>query len=211
MRTTRVSTLLFLFFFAAAGTLLAGTLEGTVFDPAGQVVPGARVSLKRWLVAIEERQADAHGIYRFEGLQDGSYQITATAPGLAGSSVTVEFHGTEGKKQDLHLELSAIAVQVVVSASLGGALAPARDRLGKFFRAPVSLSLLPGRLHAAEPGLDQFLLCGGGHGRVGSRNHVADTTMAGLVSGGSGVDWPGPVAGRCLPGLCLVVASRQRH
>ena len=102
----------------------AATLEGTIFDPSGQVVPGAKVSLIRSLVAIEERQTDARGLYRFEGLQDGAYQLAANVQGFSSPSVNVEVRGAEGAKQDIHLELSALSLQVVVSAALGGALVP---------------------------------------------------------------------------------------
>ncbi len=125
MRIGKTAILFFLCLSAAAFNLLqAGTLEGTVSDPGGQVVPGARVSLKRSLVAIDERQADSRGVYRFEGLQEGKYQISANAPGLASASVDVEFRKDEVVKKDIRLQLSALVSQVVVSAALGGALVP---------------------------------------------------------------------------------------
>jgi outer membrane cobalamin receptor len=125
MKIRRNSIFLFLFsFMGAFNALSAATLEGTVFDPSGQAVPGARVSLKRSLVAIEERQTDARGVYRFEGLQDGNYQLSANARGLISSPVDVEFRSSAGIRQDIHLQLSALVSQIVVSASLGGALVP---------------------------------------------------------------------------------------
>jgi len=102
----------------------AATLEGTVFDPSGRTVPGARVSLLRSLVALEERQTDARGAYKFEGLRGGTYRLVANAPGFSSSAADVEVRDAETKTLDLHLELSAVAQQVVVSASLGGALVP---------------------------------------------------------------------------------------
>ncbi len=127
MRSDRfcIILLLTLCLFAAAGNVgWAATLEGTVYDPSGQVVPGAKVSLIRSLIAVEERQTDARGFYRFERLQDGTYQLTANAQGLSCPSVKVEVRGAESAKQDIHLDLSALSLQVVVSAALGGALTP---------------------------------------------------------------------------------------
>ena len=109
---------------AAFHALSAATLEGTVFDPSGQAVPGARVSLKRSLVAIEERQTDARGVYRFEGLQNGNYQLAANAQGLTSDAIDVLYRDSEVTRQDIHLKLSALVAHVVVSASLGGALLP---------------------------------------------------------------------------------------
>ncbi len=126
MRSNRFCIILFLTFcLSAAGHVVwAATLEGTVFDPSGHVVSGAHVSLIRSLVAIEERQTDAKGNYRFEDLQDGSYQLAVNAHGLSSPSINVELRNPEGTKQDIHLGLSAISSQVVVSAALGGALVP---------------------------------------------------------------------------------------
>ena len=125
MRISRTAALFFLFSCAAGiNALRAGTLEGTVTDPSGQVVPGVRVSLRRSLAAIDERQTDSRGVYRFEGLPEGKYQISANAPGLASSSVDVECRTSEVAKKDIRLQISALVSQVVVSASLGGTLVP---------------------------------------------------------------------------------------
>ena len=116
--------LLLLLFASTTCAAWASTLEGTVLDPSGQPVPGARVSLLRSLVAIDERQADSGGVYKFEGLQEGIYQLAASARSLSCPSVEVAVLKDENKRQDMHLALSALASQVIVSASLGGALAP---------------------------------------------------------------------------------------
>jgi outer membrane cobalamin receptor len=102
----------------------AATLWGTVFDPSGQLVPGAHVSLLTRLVVLEERQTDARGQYRFEGLRGGAFKLVANQPGFSASPSEVELAEHETRRVDLHLELSALQQQVVVSASLGGALAP---------------------------------------------------------------------------------------
>jgi outer membrane cobalamin receptor len=117
-------TILLLVSACAAHAAWASTLEGTVLDPSGKAVPAARVSLLRSLVAIAERQSDAEGAYKFEGLQDGTYQLAASARGLSGPTVSVEVRKDQDQRQDIRLALSALESQVVISASLGGALAP---------------------------------------------------------------------------------------
>jgi outer membrane receptor protein involved in Fe transport len=109
---------------AAVPAMWASPLEGTVFDPGGRVVPSAKVSLTRSLVAIEVCQTDSRGIYKFENLPDGTYQLTANAPGLSAPPIDVVLRSTDGTMQDIHLELSAVSSQVVISASLGAALVP---------------------------------------------------------------------------------------
>ena len=103
---------------------LATTLEGTVLDPSGKPVPGARISLLRSLTVLEERQADARGVYKFEGIQEGPYQLAASARGLNCPAMDIEVGKTGDQRQNLTLALSALESRVVVSASLGGTLAP---------------------------------------------------------------------------------------
>jgi outer membrane cobalamin receptor len=125
IKASLIRALLFSVTVISLGSLTrAATIEGTVFDPSGQAVPGARVSLTRSLVVIGERETDSRGAYKFEGLQEGIYQVAASSRGLAGPLIDVDLHEAPGKRQDIHLEISAIESQVVVSASLGGALAP---------------------------------------------------------------------------------------
>jgi outer membrane receptor protein involved in Fe transport len=111
----------FLLFSATAAQ--AGTLVGTVLDPSGRPVPQAHVTLLRSLVVLDQKQADSQGTFRFEGLADGKYQLDASAPGLASPQGEVEIREAAVQTLDLHLQLSALQQQVVVSASLGDALA----------------------------------------------------------------------------------------
>jgi outer membrane cobalamin receptor len=113
-----------LMFCLCVGAARAGTLEGTVLDPSGRAVPGARVSLLRSLVALEERQTDARGAYSFAGLRSGTYRLVANASGFSSASTAVEVRDAGTQTVDLQLELSAVEQQVVVSASLAGVLAP---------------------------------------------------------------------------------------
>ncbi len=71
---------------------------------------------------MDERQTDSHGAFEFANLADGKYELEANAPGLASPASEVEVLGPEVRTLDLHLHLSAVQQQVVVSASLGGSL-----------------------------------------------------------------------------------------
>ncbi|MCX5803308.1 MAG: carboxypeptidase regulatory-like domain-containing protein, partial [Proteobacteria bacterium] len=102
----------------------AATLEGTVLDPSGRAVPGARVSLLHQLTPLEERQTDARGRFEFDGLRRGAYRLVASVPGFTASSVQVEVGEGDTRTVDLRLALSAVQEHVVVSATLGGALSP---------------------------------------------------------------------------------------
>src|SRR4029077_6544892 len=60
-----------------------GGLQGTVKDPTGAVVPGAKVVVTgAALVGSKELSTDASGYYRFANLPPGAYTITVTAKGF---------------------------------------------------------------------------------------------------------------------------------
>ena len=112
------------FVLLAALSAKAATLEGTVLDPSGAAVAGARVNLLVGPAPLEERQSDARGHFAFTELGGGTYALVANVPGFTASPVRVEVGEGESKTLDLRLALSAVQQQVVVSAALGGALAP---------------------------------------------------------------------------------------
>jgi outer membrane cobalamin receptor len=100
------------------------TLQGKVFDPDDRIVSGARVSLLAGLTPVEERETGADGQYRFESLAAGKYTLLANFAGFSTLSTGIELQPEETRKADLHLKVSAMEEHVVVSASIGGALAP---------------------------------------------------------------------------------------
>jgi outer membrane cobalamin receptor len=112
-----------LFVLLCARAALAGSVAGAVLDPSGSVVPQAHVILLRSLVVVDERQTDSRGAFKFADLADGKYELEAHAPGLASPASEVEVRGPELRTVELHLQLSAVQQEVVVSASLGSALA----------------------------------------------------------------------------------------
>ena len=60
------------------------SLQGSVTDPSGAVIPNATVEIQNIATqALLKTQANESGIYRFPQVTPGTYGITATAPGLA--------------------------------------------------------------------------------------------------------------------------------
>jgi outer membrane receptor protein involved in Fe transport len=108
----------------AASAAQRSEIRGTVADPGDNAVPSARVSLIRSHAVLNERQTDANGTFEFSGLQPGAYKLVANLPGFSMPSVAVDLREDQTRVVDLKLELSAVHQQVVVSATLGAALAP---------------------------------------------------------------------------------------
>jgi hypothetical protein len=109
---------------AASANSSGASIEGTVFDPDGSAVAGAKVNLLESMVAVAETTTDAQGRYRFEDLRDGTFTVVANSLGFSELSAEIELQSAETHTTDLHLKLSAAREKVVVSASLGGVLAP---------------------------------------------------------------------------------------
>ncbi len=102
----------------------AGTIQGIVKDPDGRVVQDADVTLLKSLIVSAQVKSNAHGEYEFEALDSGAYSVIANAPGLTGESRDIQLKAGDTEVVNLALKLSAAQDRVVVSASLGGALAP---------------------------------------------------------------------------------------
>ncbi len=100
------------------------SLQGSVLDPDGRAVPGARVDLLAGLVPVQQRSSDANGRYSFQELPAGTYTLVANVAGFSVLSADVQLQPEDARTVDLHLQVSAVEEHVVVSASLGGALAP---------------------------------------------------------------------------------------
>ena len=100
------------------------SIHGTVYDPDGRAVAGAQVSLLASMVAVAQTETDGHGEYHFDALRGGTYTVAANLPGLTKVSGETKLQSADALTIDLHLDLSAVQEQVIVSASLGGALAP---------------------------------------------------------------------------------------
>jgi outer membrane receptor for ferrienterochelin and colicin len=101
----------------AAAQEQGGSIEGTVKDSAGGVLPGVVVEARSpALVGVQSTVTDANGTYRFPALAPGSYTVTATLQGFAAakvSSVALEL----GKvlKVDLVLAPAGVAETIQVT------------------------------------------------------------------------------------------------
>ena len=100
------------------------SIHGTVFDPDGRAVPDADVTLLGGLTVSASTRTSARGDFHFEDLQPGDYTIVCNVAGFSSIASGIQIEDGADLASDLHLKLSAVQEQVIVSASLGGALAP---------------------------------------------------------------------------------------
>jgi len=93
-----------------------GAVAGQVVDPAGAVIPGARVELRRdddgqlWV-----DQTGDGGMYRAVGLEPGKYDLRVSAQSFKAERLRLEIK--PGARVDLNVELQVGAVGEVVEVT----------------------------------------------------------------------------------------------
>src|SRR6202051_1407536 len=76
---------------ALGQSLGAGTIEGTVTDATGAVVPGATVSFENRVTGYKRAtNTDANGTFRFDNFPPNNYALTVSAQGFSGVKQTVD-------------------------------------------------------------------------------------------------------------------------
>lgn len=114
---------------AAAGSCLlcAGTaiaqfrtsVQGTVTDPSGAVVPGATLTLRDNATnAIITRTSNPDGVFNFNALPSDQFTLTVTAPGFQQKVLSdLQFIPEQANSLNVQMELGATSTTVTVNAS----------------------------------------------------------------------------------------------
>jgi len=108
----------FLLFSVAAlaqTTISTGSIQGTVTDPSGALVSGARVTIRNQSTAQGAQQTtNASGVFASGALIPGGYvvQVEATVFSTEQMRVTVQVNGTSGGNIKLAVGQSAQVVEV---------------------------------------------------------------------------------------------------
>ena len=101
-----------------------GSLQGTVTDTTGAVIPGAKVTLtsSETNITRETTTSDA-GVYSFPALAPGRYNIHVEQTGFTPSTVEALLRSEQPQSQDVQLQVGKQTSQTVtVNASEGPAL-----------------------------------------------------------------------------------------
>ena len=102
---------------ASCWAQFSGSIQGTVQDPAGAVVPNAKVQLKNTATSVAvATTSDVEGNYRFVSLAPGSYQISVEASGF--NTTTVAF--TLATSQNLNVPVSMKVATAAQSVEVTG-------------------------------------------------------------------------------------------
>lgn len=96
-----------------------GALAGTVTDPTGAVIPGAKVLVVDAATGVKSQTlSTSAGDYKFTELPVGNYTVTTTAPGFATATATgvlVSINSTSAL--NVKLKIGAETENVTVDAS----------------------------------------------------------------------------------------------
>jgi hypothetical protein len=138
---------LFLFLLATASSTLGqsnyATLNGTVFDPQQQAIPGAALQL-----TSESTHASRHattndqGTFQLIGLLPGQYKFSVQAPGFATLNQNVTLEVGQQMTLDVSLKLSSVSSTVEVTTDTINVLRTTDASVGEVVE-PTSIRNLP--------------------------------------------------------------------
>jgi hypothetical protein len=112
-----VPLLVFLLAPSATAQTTTSTIEGTVTDATGAVVPGAEVRVSGTTLASERTAITAtNGFYRVTALPAGNYTLAVTAKGFATRSAAFELTLNRVLVLDVALQLEGIEAAVEVTS-----------------------------------------------------------------------------------------------
>jgi hypothetical protein len=98
---------------SAAAQTTTSTIEGTVTDATGAVVPGARITVTgTTLAAGRTATTGGNGFYRVTALPAGNYTVVIEAPGFAQRTATLEL--TLNRVATVDVTLQIVGVEAVV-------------------------------------------------------------------------------------------------
>lgn len=133
----------------AAAQTSQGGLTGTITDPSGASVPGAKLTLTQKATNAQRvTSTNADGIYRFDGVNLGTYTLQVTAAGFG--SVDVTGIGISNAVSNVNVKLKLASGAQTVSVEAGADILPtatAPVRGGNFDTTPVVQLPVP----AADP------------------------------------------------------------
>jgi hypothetical protein len=144
----------------AIAQVAGGTILGTVTDPGGAVIPGAKISVKNLRTnEVVSSSANRTGLYSVPNLVPGNYDVTASVPGFDKETVT-NITLTVGAQQLVNFKLKVgTATEIVDVSAVGSAVESTTSTISGIVGEQTVRELpLNGRswtdLAALQPGVD---------------------------------------------------------
>jgi Carboxypeptidase regulatory-like domain len=184
----------------------SAVLTGTVTDPQGAVVPGAKVTATNVATNVaNDTQTNSEGNYRFPTLPVGAYKVVVEATGFKSSQVdNVVLTVAQTSNQDVKLEVGSATETVTVTASGEQLAQPAESSVSQLLSRSVwenyplenrdtneFINLLPGAVPDAFAGSTRGAAVNGSRGGTGNflvegydNNDQGQGGRGALVSGG---------------------------
>src|SRR5271157_4147096 len=136
-RLTRLSLLFVVFLQLSAWRPLsaqtgAGTIEGTVKDQTGAIIPGAKVHVVH--VATSEPRdstANAVGFYTFPQVPIGNYKVTVQSPGMMTWQGELQVMTGQTSTVPVVLTVGSSSVEVTVSGSAASLVTDSSPTIGQ--------------------------------------------------------------------------------
>jgi len=112
-RTALFSVLaLFVFFASSALAQSTGSIQGTVYDAAGAVIPNAAMTIRHQSTGEERTTVtDSAGIYVVPSLAVGTYRVEVKSAGMQPTAANIEVSVGTVSRQDFSLTVAPPARQ----------------------------------------------------------------------------------------------------
>ena len=122
-RTAMVLGILFVIAHSTFGQARVGTVQGTVKDPTGALVPNAKVTITQPVTGYSQTtQTDQTGAFKLVNVPFNTYKLKADAPGFQTAEESIDLHSTIPLNQDLSLSLAETTAAVTVSSDTSAIL-----------------------------------------------------------------------------------------
>ncbi len=103
---------------ALAQSLGAGTVDGTVTDPSGAVVPGATVAIENRVTGYKRTtNTDANGSFRFDNIPPNKYTLSVSAQGFSAVQQAVDVRSSVPQSLKIPLTVAGTSATVEVSSA----------------------------------------------------------------------------------------------
>jgi Carboxypeptidase regulatory-like domain/Putative zinc-finger len=148
----------------APGIVMAG-IAGTVTDPAGVVVPGASVTVRRVTgTSSIDTRTDGKGEYNLAGLAPGRYEVQIVSPGFKQATTQIDVQPQLVARADSKLDIGAATETVTVTAAAPALMTESASvsvSRAKKARPSAEVSALPSKLPVSTTASSEKLMLAG--------------------------------------------------